>query len=288
MSGRGRPSRGCERCRHRKVKVPQTTSRCLAVSCILATITSHPPISCYEGSRWSMLVSVFSTHPSPLHGMTVKQLQIPSFANNMQCDETLPSCRRCQKSNHECTYRDEFDRVHRDQVSWAAKQAQGKWRGRALKGLELASSSPSSSDDETSTELIRGLFCPLMNAGPTKALQPTLGQQAFLRFYYDFVSPMDMRGPEMSPLDSLPRLYSTSSPDSCLHSATVAVSFANFGSRFKFIEARKVGAEHYGRALRLAAAAADNPAMMQSKQTILAVYLLALYEASLPNHQPLP
>jgi hypothetical protein len=218
-----------------------------------------------------------------LSGITVNQFQIPSCANNPQCDETAPSCKRCQKSNHECVYRDDFERVHRDQISLATRLARDRWRERAVKSDEPASSTASSSsDDEAPVEFIRGLFCPLMKVSPRKSLQPTMEQQAYLRFCYDFVSPMDIGGPQSNALDLLPRMYSTSSPDSCLHFAAMAVSCANFGSRFGFIEARRAGVEHYGRALRLAAAVADNPAKMQSKQTILAIHLLAMYEVSLP------
>ena len=108
---------------------------------------------------------------------------------------------------------------------------------------------------------------------------------AYNRFIFDFVLPnnsTDRDGLIDGFLEFLPNFYKQSSPDLCLFAAVSAVSFANFDERFESPEARLLGSEYCGKALKLIQYAIQDYSQAKSDETLFAVYLLGIYEVSFP------
>ena len=75
-------------------------------------------------------------------------------------------------------------------------------------------------------------------------------------------------------------MYSSSSQDFVLHSAIAAVSSTNFAGCFKVAEARQAAVRHNTEALQKLAIATKDPQSIPFGDTLLAIFLLALYEVS--------
>lgn len=114
------------------------------------------------------------------------------------------------------------------------------------------------------------------------SIRPSFQQMAYLRFFYDFVNAQDYDMSRNGAFDPIPDMFNNASPNSCFHSAVSAVSFANFGSRFKDEEAQQKGREYYGKALgQFAKSMVDNekdPNRLGTNEALLGVFLLSVYE----------
>ena len=160
----------------------------------------------------------------------------------VKCDENKPSCQRCHRGGHDCLYRDAFECFHRDQNAWAKSTAVKKWRQRA----------------DVTTSLLE---------------EPgqTLYQLAYERLCYDFMEPY-------SSMARIQQKLSECSPDSCLHSAVAALSYANYHGRYKSQEAYEASTTYYGRTLPKLASLISNPAEILRDDVLMVVLLLGLYE----------
>lgn len=115
--------------------------------------------------------------------------------------------------------------------------------------------------------------------GTPMPLRPALRQLAYFRFVYDFVSSDDPDYTAAGAFESLPQMFTESTPNSPLHCAITAVSLANFGSRFKSVEATQQGAMCYGKALTAFATAMFGPReQLRTKEALLGIFFLGTYE----------
>jgi hypothetical protein len=118
----------------------------------------------------------------------------------------------------------------------------------------------------------------------TKRSKPAY-RPAYNRFVFDFVLPNNFTDRDKlidGFLEFLPNFYEQSSPDSCLFAVVSVVSFTNFNGRFKSPEARLLGSEYCGKALKLIQYAILDYSQAKSGETLFAVYLLGIYEVSFP------
>ncbi|OCK85394.1 hypothetical protein K432DRAFT_377746 [Lepidopterella palustris CBS 459.81] len=199
-------------------------------------------------------------------------------SRKVKCDETKPTCKRCAKADHECKYRDDADLYFRNETAVAAQRAEEGWRKRSTKQLKSSQSSqsPPSDSDSLSTTNPNAQHRTL-----SREIKPDLHQLAWQRFCFDFVIPnlsTDARSVATGVLEFLPSMYEKCSPESPLWAAVAAVSYANFDGRFKSPEARLLGSEFCGRALRLIQTAIGDPLQARSDETLLSVYLLGIWE----------
>lgn len=197
-------------------------------------------------------------------------------SRKVKCDETKPTCRRCMKANQECQYRDDSELYFRNQTSLAAQRAEEGWRKRSAKSQNNRRSGESSEPDPDQLSLPATQHLTL-----DKEIKTDLYRLAYNRFLFDFVIPnnsADHDGPRDGFLGFLPSFYEQSSPDSCLFAAVSAVSFANFDGRFKSPEAKLLGSEYCGKALKLIQHAIQDYSQAKSDETLFAVYLLGIYE----------
>lgn len=180
------------------------------------------------------------------------------------------------KANRECQYRDDSELYFRNQTSLAAQRAEDSWRKRSAKSPNNRKSDEPSEPDPDPVSLPE-----IQYPTPDEGIKPDLHQLAYNRFLFDFVLPNDSvnrDGPNNGFLTFLPSLYEQSSPGSCLYAAMFAVSFANFDGRFKSPEARLLSSEYCGRALKSIQLAIQDQSQAKSDKTLLAVYLLGIYE----------
>ncbi|OOQ90248.1 hypothetical protein PEBR_05698 [Penicillium brasilianum] len=168
----------------------------------------------------------------------------------VKCDENRPSCSRCQKGNHECAYRSQFDLFHRNQNTVAQVAATKKWRQRA--------------DIEPSVNTIE-ISIP-------KALGPPLSELAYNRLYFDFVNPWP------GTLGRLRHQLRETAPNSCLVSVVAAVAYANFYGRCNSQEAKKASSVHYGLALQRLATTMTDAKEMQRDEVLMVIWLMGMYE----------
>ncbi|KAJ5168556.1 uncharacterized protein N7482_004150 [Penicillium canariense] len=138
--------------------------------------------------------------------------------------------------------------LHRDQNTFAQTAATKKWRRRA------------EDKDKSIVNII------------TQLPGQSLYEAAYNRLCYDFVIPWP------GSLKRLPKLMSTTAPNSCLVSVVAAVAYANFHGRCKSHEAKAASGIHYGRALQKLATTLSDPADMQRDEILMVIFLLGMYE----------
>jgi hypothetical protein len=185
------------------------------------------------------------------------------------------------KASAECAYRDEFDLIYRNETGTAERRARDKWRQRAIKPTPPADQS--SSKSAASSPSVKDLVVVKLTAIPSA--RPSLYRLAYLRFFFDFVTASDYNLNQTGAFQLLPDMFEKAPPDSFFHSAVSAASYANFGGRFKSDEARQVGTRYYGRALhQLAKSMTGASDGIDTNETLLGIFLLALYEVSPPQY----
>ena len=219
----------------------------------------------------------------------------------LKCDETKPICQKCTRAGYECVYRDSFDAHLRDQTEETVERAKQKWRARAQRSSQSPPSQetsraqsssrrdpPSRSISHAREDRISPRYSLAAALGdPNGSLEISYQDLAINRFFYDFVihtpdSTSTKLGGHMS---FLPDLYQQSAQDSALVSATLAAAYANFNGRMKTSKAPSGGRKQYGLALKLTRDALESPSDKHEDGTLLAVYLLCLYEIiQYPKH----
>ncbi|KAH8648695.1 hypothetical protein BX600DRAFT_117724 [Xylariales sp. PMI_506] len=157
----------------------------------------------------------------------------------VKCDEKQPSCAKCVARGTTCVYRNNFDRLLRDQTKEVTRVAQIKWRSRAKHSKDAP-------------QLRRG--CP---SGVRPALMPPLCESVKNRFLFDFVVPL-----AEDPINSVsttngsyfgwvPAMYEAPTSISPLvYAALLAVSYANFAARCSSVQVHLQSLAYYGKALR--------------------------------------
>lgn len=254
----GKPSRGCQMCRTRRIKVRELR----ALFLWLRTFRRHVGIHEVNSGAWC------------------------------QCDETRPTCNQCAKSKRQCPgYRDEFDIVHRNETqatvrkarkavrkpvakrpttteapSWPSSSSSSSPKSEESRGLSPASSESSASSVE---ELPHNPAIPIQDHAACLFVSNFIlvPRQEESRGYMDFVLP----------------LMRTAGPKSPLAYAFGACAYAALGNRphVRKTDVTLSGVMQYQRALQALQTSLNDKEAAKSDATLSAVLLMALYEVRL-------
>ncbi|KAJ8106175.1 hypothetical protein OPT61_g9714 [Boeremia exigua] len=126
------------------------------------------------------------------------------------------------------------------------------------------------------------------------ALKPDLRRLAYERFLYDFVIMESPNHPPDEPSDSLwsfiPTLYNRAAEDSCVVTVVNAVAYVNFATRCNAPHAEALGEECLGRGMLLLSKMIADKKQAMSDEALCSVYLMGVFElATTPRdvHSPL-
>ncbi|KIW05931.1 uncharacterized protein PV09_03124 [Verruconis gallopava] len=200
----------------------------------------------------------------------------------VKCDEGQPICERCTKGGFECTYRDEFDLLLRNQTTETAEKAKRKWRSRAKKLEERTSSShaspsTSSSSDPCDSPASRTTDC-VPECSPPVDLDQSIYDLATKRFLFDFVIPGGSQVPKTGFASFVLRIVDDMKPGTCIYHAFRATSLANFAGRSKSTHAAEMASKEYGKTIKLLGSYVSRPESLPPLQTLSSICLLSAYE----------
>ena len=244
MSYRGRPSKGCESCRARKVKCDEAKPKCgrcgkANLECKYRNqdelfFKNQTAIAAQKAEdSWRKRAKSHQGSTSPGSASTSQQ---PSPPNN----------RDSPQQYNQSPYLHPQDVPHDE----AAPQA--------------------SSSILTLSDLSLGYQ------------QHNLQRLAYERFVYDFIifdnAHQDMAQPTSAMWEFIPPLYQSAGEGSCLATIVHAVSYANFSSRCNAPQAQKLAEESLAKGLELLQKTLANKQEAMSDHALCAVYLLGIYE----------
>ncbi|KAF1993750.1 hypothetical protein P154DRAFT_477036 [Amniculicola lignicola CBS 123094] len=272
MSYRGRPSKGCESCRSRKVKCDEGKPRCGRCTkshneckyrdqadLLFRNQTAFAAQKAEESWRkraksHTRASSSDASRPSP-----------PSIGSQ----QSPPSERLSPESNHhESPVNEQSSLVLPHASSFTASE---------FHNLNAASYDVFGTGDVDALSIG---FLDSLSLG--YELQPDPAQRAYDRFVYDFVVPESPDKEPGAPSDSLwdfiPALYQYAREDSCLATIVRSVSFANYANRYRDSHARQSADEAFGKAIKLLQKAIQSKKDAATDATLAAVYLMGVYE----------
>ncbi|KAF1985816.1 hypothetical protein K402DRAFT_421743 [Aulographum hederae CBS 113979] len=212
--------------------------------------------------------------------------------SKVKCDETVPICKRCLKTGHDCVYRDSLELYFRNETGSAAKRAQDGWRQRSKKPTKDGKTE----SRESSTDVVSVSPISLSNdSKPTQLdfnssltilpmLAPSAIELSENRFFFDYVLQTNRAFPYSGIMDFLPELYRKSSQETCLPEALAAMAKLNLYRRTRNQQLAIQAAESYGHSLQLMKAALQNPETARSNEVLISMYLMGMYESiSIPG-----
>ncbi|KAF1940950.1 hypothetical protein EJ02DRAFT_213662 [Clathrospora elynae] len=250
MSYRGRPSKGCEACRARKVKCDETRPAC---------------------SRCS----------KSGHDCTYRDQSDILFRN-----QTASAAQRAEESWRKRSK--SHQRAPTSESSASTKTPPSDESSPPTLDDQHSSSgsqhSPSgSADDQVQNTYNEATpFIDLSKMTITPHLNPDFRRLAFERFVYDFVSPDSPDRPKNEPSDALwtfiPVLYQKAAEDSCLATAVDAVAYVNFANRCNAPHAEALGEECLGRSIAMLSKIIADKKLAATNEALLSVYLMGIFE----------
>ncbi|KAL6703239.1 hypothetical protein ACN47E_010101 [Coniothyrium glycines] len=252
MSYRGRPSKGCEPCRARKVKCDEgkpICSRCKK--------SGH---ECVYRDQADLLF----------------RNQTASAAQRAE-----DSWRKRSKSNQRPP-RESSNSITPPPSDESSPQISGQQQ--AIDGQLSRPSLLSAVLDHGIHDVFTGAS-PIPELGRMSMapeLRQDLRQLAFERFVYDFVSPDDPNRPSHEPSDALwtfiPTLYESAPEDSCLAIVVDAVAYVNFANRCNAPHAEALAEECIGKGIASLSKMITDKKAAASNEALCSVYLMGVYE----------
>ncbi|KAF2849023.1 hypothetical protein T440DRAFT_469769 [Plenodomus tracheiphilus IPT5] len=251
MSYRGRPSKGCESCRARKVKCDEKKpicSRCVKSS-----------IDCKYRDQGDLL---FRNQTASAAQRAEESWRKRSKSNQREVSESSTSNTSppSDESSPSAT--------HQSNVG----------------GQQSHHSSPHGSTDEymhNASDVVAPIP-DLADMHITSDVEPDLRQLAYERFVYDFVSPDDPNRPPEQPTDSLwafmPVIYQNAAQGSCYRTVLDAVAYVNYANRCADPEAMALAEESMAKGINLISKSIADKKLAATDETLCAVYLLGVYE----------
>ena len=196
----------------------------------------------------------------------------------LQCDEALPACTPCLKSDRICPgYIEAFDLVLRDQTESIREKVQRKKR------TKPSTSSTSPPVDPTSTALVNSNYPNLefaLSYTVPQAFRESPEQAALCYFFSTYVllpcNPDATRGY----MGCIQPLYTTAKLGSVMSVATSALALSMLGNHPGRQAERLLSHLAFGKALLLANQAIQDPVQVKTDETLMAVLLLGMYEVS--------
>ncbi|KAF9693552.1 hypothetical protein EKO04_008529 [Ascochyta lentis] len=247
MSYRGRPSKGCEPCRARKVKCDETKPACNRCS-----KSSHE-------CKYRDQADLFFRNQT-------------AFAAQRAED----SWRKRSKS-HQRALSDSSSSLRSFHDSIAAT---GRARNPSVGGARRSSEAV----PEGHTHLFDGAsaISKFGHLHIAPELAPDLRRLAYERFLYDFVINESPNHPSNEPSDALwnfiPVLYQRAAEDSCVATVINAVAYCNFAHRCNAPQAATLGEEALGRGMVLLSKMIADKEQAGTDEALCSVYLMGVYE----------
>ncbi|KAF2709386.1 hypothetical protein K504DRAFT_481810 [Pleomassaria siparia CBS 279.74] len=243
MSYRGRPSKGCESCRARKVKCDETRPSC--------SRCSKSNSQCKYRDQGDLLFRNQTT--------IAAQKAESSWRKRAKSHQRSPSASIASIA------------------SSASHHSSPRSTRESPPSLDRRASPPRESWFEVSSSI------PIFNKlSIGYQVQPDLQRLAYERFIYDFVvfdSPShDPNQPSSALWDFIPPLYQAAEPDSSLATIVHAVSYANFSARCNAPHAQALGEECLARGFKLLQKTLSDKDQAPSDHALCAVYLLGVWE----------
>ncbi|KAH7401568.1 hypothetical protein BKA66DRAFT_545309 [Pyrenochaeta sp. MPI-SDFR-AT-0127] len=252
-SYRGRPSKGCEPCRARKVKCDEAKPVC--------SRCNKSKYNCRYRDQADLLFrnqTAFAAQRaeeswrkrSKSHQRTLSE----SLASRKypSCDKSSPSSRRHQRS---------ISDSHNSHQS-------------LLNNFEY----------DPTYHIFNGAASTLILDNLTMAppVNPDLRRLAYERFIYDFVSPQSPNRLPEEPSDALwtfiPTLYQKAAEDSCIATVVNAVAYINFDNRCNAPQAKALAEDCLGKAFTLLSKAIADKKLAATNEALCSVYLMGVYE----------
>ncbi|EUC35836.1 hypothetical protein COCCADRAFT_89699 [Bipolaris zeicola 26-R-13] len=252
MSYRGRPSKGCEACRARKVKCDEARpacSRCTKASheckyrdqadILFRNQTASAAQRAEESWRKRS-----KSHQRPTTAETNTTAYVKTPPSDASTPPTLDDTRSSSGSVH----------------------------------------SPSGSTDDATQDAsnISLATIDLSKMTITPAPNPDFRRKAFERFVYDFVLPDSPTMPKDEPSDALwtfiPVLYQGASEDSLIATTVDAVAYVNYANRYKDAHAAALGEECVAKAIPMLTKVIADKKRSATNEALCSVYLMGVYE----------
>ncbi|KAF1834947.1 hypothetical protein BDW02DRAFT_313327 [Decorospora gaudefroyi] len=250
MSYRGRPSKGCEACRTRKVKCDETRPAC---------------------SRCSK-----AKHECRYRDQADLYFRNQTASAAQRAEE---SWRKRSKSNQPATTKDNSPRIESPPSDESTPPNTDD-----QPSSSSSVHSPSGSADDHAHEALNelGSIIGLNKMTITPTVNPHFRRKAFERFVYDFVLPDSPLKLTDEPVDSLwafiPVLYQGASEDSLIAKAVDAVSYVNFANRFHAPQAEALGEACLGKGIAMLTKIIANKKHSATNEALCSVYLMGVYE----------
>ncbi|CAD0107734.1 unnamed protein product, partial [Aureobasidium uvarum] len=228
-----------------------------------------------------------------------------------QCDEGRPTCTQCEKSSRVCLgYKDEADYIFRNQTEKVTSRVTKARKPRASRSPDSTSSKSGSvivrakvdrtdvstdmpttfmdshleSNTHNQIMLRQGLSQMGLAARTTICQQPTFSiEEEVVQVYFrNFARLYRTQDTVSGFLPFLAPMYSNAAKDSLLQTATHAAALCAISQLPNQEHLHYRAADTYGKAMRIAAGALQDPMQATSDETLQATLLLSLYEAT--NH----
>ncbi|KEQ99441.1 hypothetical protein AUEXF2481DRAFT_176859 [Aureobasidium subglaciale EXF-2481] len=220
----------------------------------------------------------------------------------IKCDEGRPTCTQCEKSSRICLgYKDEADYIFRNQTdkvtSKVAKTRKPRKSGSpdSTYSKDSVVALPKSAASELPADLTilpisslhnqlirtRGSLQTNLEALTTLCQQPTVSvEEEVVNVYFrNFVRLYRTQDTVREFLPFLAPMYGASSKDSLLRTATHAAALCAISQLPEQRHLQYRAADTYGKAMRIAASALQDPAQATSDETLQATLLMCLYES---------
>ncbi|KAF2238185.1 hypothetical protein EV356DRAFT_573755 [Viridothelium virens] len=248
MSYRGRPSKGCQMCRSRKVKCDETKPVCNR-----CRDTAH---ECIYRDSFELFFR----------------------------DQTASTALRAQKQRRRSPEPGSSSRIEASRSPSDPPQAVKSSFFPAGTGT-VPDSSSGRIQASFSPSMPSRQFQESFEVNQHVELGPELWEAVINRFFFDFVVPPDLEDPQWSGfLSHLPALFNQTQPNSALANAVTAAAFANYAGRIGNTECETYGLKYYVSALKLMGQAVRDPSEVGSISTLLTSFVLGLYEVITPTH----
>ncbi|KAH3988990.1 hypothetical protein HBH98_184760 [Parastagonospora nodorum] len=252
MSYRGRPSKGCDGCRARKVKCDEATPKC--------SRCARSNQECRYRDRTDIL-----------------------FRNqtDIAAQRAEDSWRRRSKSFLDAS--GESSTTRRLAAGGHQRNSPENQQARSNDSGSSVSPSTSHGPGHTYFDNVR-VASPL---GRSKLPIPTSPRQdlrhlAYQRFVYDFVVFPDPNKPLEEPSDALfsfvPLLYENAHPQSCLVTVVNAVAYINFANRRDVPQAMALAEESFGEGIKMLSRMIANEETAASDEALCSVHLMGIFE----------
>ncbi|PVH95520.1 hypothetical protein DM02DRAFT_600726 [Periconia macrospinosa] len=263
-SYRGRPSKGCDPCRAKKVKCDEGKP-----NCIRCTKSGH---ECKYRDQADLL---FRNQTAFAAQKAEESWRKRSRSHQRTSSESVASGRSTPPTRRSSS-------IHSSRNSPSRIVEESPVSLTSFNGLS-SRNSPPRIVEESSVSLAS------FNGLSIAPMLYDLRRLAYERFIYDFVIPetpnLSKDEPSDAMWDFIPYLYEKAGPGSCLVATIDAVSYANFANRCNAPHAIPLAEECATKSIKLLQATVADTTLASSNETLCAVYLMAMLGMFLLNPQ---